>query len=86
MALRARLHELGVSTNTSKTRYRYKISKTCKKYSLNEHVFDVIDNQEKAYWLGFLMADGYNHQTKSCVALRLKAEDREILEKFKLFL
>lgn len=27
-------------------------------YSLNEHYFDNIDCDEKAYWLGFLFADG----------------------------
>lgn len=25
----------------------------------NEHVFDFIDSEEKAYWLGFIFADGY---------------------------
>ncbi len=86
MALRRRLHELGVNTNVSQKKYRYKLSKSCKKYKLNEHIFDVIDTEEKAYWLGFLMADGYNHENKNCVALRLQAEDREILEKYKEFL
>ena len=86
MALRRRLHELGVNTNVSQKKYRYKLSKSCKKYKLNEHIFDVTDTEEKAYWLGFLMADGYNHENKGCVALRLQAEDREILEKYKRFL
>ena len=25
----------------------------------NRHIFDNIDNEEKAYWLGFIVADGY---------------------------
>ena len=29
-----------------------------RKYSFNEHYFDNIDCQEKAYWLGFFAADG----------------------------
>lgn len=28
------------------------------KPKFNEHVFDVIDTEEKAYWLGFMYADG----------------------------
>lgn len=28
-------------------------------YSFNEHFFDVVDTEEKAYWLGFLWCDGY---------------------------
>lgn len=86
MALRNRLHKLGVNTNVSQKKYRYKLSKACKKYSLDEHIFDNINSGEKAYWLGFLMADGYNHENKCCVSLRLQAEDQEILEKFRDFL
>ena len=83
MAIRNRLISLGVNTHVSQKKYRYKISKASKKYSFNEHYFDNIDNEHKAYWLGFLMSDGYNHESKSCVALRLQSNDREILEKFK---
>lgn len=28
-------------------------------YAFNEGFFDVIDNEAKAYWLGFIYADGY---------------------------
>lgn len=54
-----------------------------RKYSFNEYYFDNIDCQEKAYWLGFFAADGYNHQDKGCIEIRLHKQDKEILEKFK---
>lgn len=55
-----------------------------KKYNFDEHYFDNIDCQEKAYWLGFFAADGYNHRDKGCIEFRLHKQDKEILEKFKL--
>lgn len=54
-----------------------------RKYNFNEHYFDNIDCQEKAYWLGFFAADGYNHRNKGCIEFRLHKQDRETLEKFK---
>ena len=30
-----------------------------KKYNVDENYFSIIDNEYKAYWLGFLYADGY---------------------------
>lgn len=54
-----------------------------RKYNFNEHYFDIIDCQEKAYWLGFFAADGYNHVDKGCIEVRLHKQDKEILEKFK---
>lgn len=38
-------------------------SRASRKRYLNEHYFDVIDSEEKAYWLGFIMADGCITQT-----------------------
>lgn len=83
MALRKRLHKLGVPTNKNMLKYREKISISSKKYTFNEHYFDSIDCQEKAYWLGFFAADGYNHSSKGCIEFRLHKQDKEILEKFK---
>lgn len=49
-------------------------------------VFDTIDTEEKAYWLGFLYADGYIQPNGNIVELALKGEDRDHLEKFRQFL
>lgn len=86
MALRQRLIDLGVNTSKNMKKYSRKISRAEKKYVLNEHIFDYIDSEEKAYWLGWYMTDGYNHQNRNCVAIRLQESDRELLEKLKTFL
>lgn len=49
-------------------------------------VFDTIDTEEKAYWLGFLYADGYVSSTCNTVELSLKGGDIEHLEKYRKFL
>lgn len=36
-------------------------------YTLNEHYFDTIDCDEKAYWLGFLFADGATTNTSNVI-------------------
>ena len=53
--------------------------KSSRIYPLNESYFDVIDCEEKAYFLGFLYADGCNHIKKGCVTLTLQEKDKEIL-------
>lgn len=52
-----------------------------KKYSFDETFFKRIDTEEKAYWLGFLYADGCI--TDNGVNLLLHQNDIEVLEKFK---
>ena len=70
----------------------------CKKYypetdKFDEHVFDSIDTEEKAYWLGFIFADGtinsgplsdskYVRYTFEC---SLQSSDSQHLEKMKEF-
>lgn len=57
-----------------------------RKYQCNEHIFDVIDTEEKAYWLGFLLADGYNNQERGFIKLSLGDCDYDHLVKFNNFL
>ena len=53
------------------------------KAQFNEHVFDNIDTEEKAYWLGFIYADGCISDNGS---LEIGLIDKEHLEKFKVFI
>ncbi len=53
------------------------------KYFYNHNFFECIDTEEKAYWLGFIYADGYVCQSKSNAELgiELKASDINHLKK-----
>ena len=53
------------------------------KCTLNEHVFDVIDTEAKAYWLGYLYCDGCVRKKDNRVELGPK--DRDQLVKFCAF-
>lgn len=50
-----------------------------RKYSLNENYFEEIMNEEQAYWLGFLAADGYISEKRGTVVLELQEQDLEHL-------
>jgi hypothetical protein len=49
-------------------------------------VFDVIDSEEKAYWLGLIYADGYISSQNFNFELCLKGSDIEHLNKFNKFM
>lgn len=51
------------------------------RYASNEHYFDAIDHQDKAYIMGFWWADGYNNVSRNTILMSLQEGDREILEK-----
>lgn len=55
-----------------------------RQYTIDEHVFDVIDNELAAYWLGFIYADGCVRNTFLQVILSTK--DTEQLYKLRDFL
>ena len=53
--------------------YKNSIRKAKRFKEVDESIFEIIDTEEKAYWLGFLYADGYvNHRQ---VELSLKESD-----------
>lgn len=60
---------------------------TSRKYTFNERFFEKIDSEEKAYWLGFLYADGYitspTPQRNQSFGINLAIEDIAHVEKFK---
>ena len=53
------------------------------KYQLNEHYFDVIDNERKAYYLGFLMADGCLRKDCGNLSVDIQERDRKVLDSLK---
>lgn len=59
----------------------------------NEHIFDIINTEEKAYWLGFIFADGYISQcsrkeggVRYDFELTLAIKDKDHLTKFNTFM
>lgn len=66
----------------------YPILADGRKHTFNYRYFEKIDTKEKAYWLGFLYADGWvginkNTQKPSYIEISLKDTDYMQLEKFK---
>ena len=74
------LKEAGYGPNEKYQRFN---QKQPNKKHVNEDYFEVIDTEEKAYWLGFLYADGSVGTSRYTVELALKEEDYEHILKFK---
>lgn len=62
-------HQLKVRDNRTKSL----------KYTCDEHYFDIIDTQDKAYWLGYIYADGYITSNMRYVGMSLSKKDEYIL-------
>ncbi|MDP3093157.1 MAG: NUMOD3 domain-containing DNA-binding protein [bacterium] len=60
---------------------RIRLSRAHRIYNLDESFFSSIDNEEKAYWLGFFSGDGTITENK--IRLRLANKDTDHLSKFK---
>ena len=59
------------------------IKERVQKYNFNENYFEKIDTEDKAYFLGFIVADGCVRDNKAkYMKLKLKYNDYNILEKF----
>jgi intein-encoded DNA endonuclease-like protein len=61
------------------------IELTNRRYEVNHNYFEIIDTEEKAYWLGFLYADGCVRKNKSGnqIVLKLSLKDENHLNLFK---
>lgn len=47
---------------------------------MNHDYFESIDSEHKAYWFGFLMADGYNNESQCNIEVTLKTSDKNHLQ------
>lgn len=61
-----------------------KVNRPRENTTVKHDYFDFIDNEEKAYWIGFLLADGnvYTKNYKNTISLGLKGTDKEHVQKF----
>lgn len=68
--------KLGLEMRTNKINSR--------KYKLNDNYFEKIDTKDKAYWLGFIYADGYvSSSNGKRVGITLSIKDKDHLQAFK---
>lgn len=52
-----------------------------RRYELNEHYFDNIDTEIKAYYLGLFYADGTNSIDRGTIGITLQEKDKYIIER-----
>lgn len=64
----------------------YEVINAQNRCRIDETVFDIIDTEEKAYWLGFLYADGNINSKEYKLEINLCANDWQHLKKFQDFL
>lgn len=56
-----------------------------RKHFYKEDIFKKIDTAEKAYWIGFITADGYINEERGFMRIKLQECDRPHLSKFVKF-
>ena len=72
--IKARMEILGIEYQTRRQRI------------FNLRKFQEIDTEEKAYWLGFILADGYLNEDRNFLRIKLGIIDEKHLEKFAIFM
>ncbi len=58
-------------------------------FKLNSNIFDIIDDEFKAYWLGFLLADGCiakSGGTRRSIKLSIQDRDKQHLLDYSVFI
>jgi transposase len=76
------LHDCNIDTRPQHCKGHSKGTTRNRKYFFDLNFFEKIDTEEKAYWLGFLMADGYVAY-KGVISLALQEKDFNHIELFK---
>ena len=79
------VNEKTIKINAKKYGLTSKIgSQGARKHKFNERYFENIDSEEKAYWLGFIAADGCVYKNKQSYRLQINLKGSEIdhLKKF----
>lgn len=62
------------------------ILKNRRRYNFREDVFDDIDIPDKAYWIGFILADGNISSDKKILSIQLQSGDADHILKFRSFI
>lgn len=81
---------LGYGKRAKNTLKNHEYLSASRKNSVNEDFFEIINSESKAYWLGFLYADGYvckrydknGHQKGGSIELCLKSDDKYHIQNF----
>lgn len=82
-------NDMGISINTvvdhlNKRKIPRRSNKiNSRKYEVDHDFFSEIDSEKKAYWLGFIQADGYLLTRDKTLGIALAEKDIAHLEKFK---
>lgn len=79
---------IGINAKTlrmymSKMKLLRHVGQSSRKYQVNENFFEVIDTEQKAYWLGVLYADGCVMHIGNSKYIVFSAVDRDWLEQYK---
>lgn len=79
--------DMSIKIGRTENAVKLKISKLGlikSKYIYDKNYFKTIDSEDKAYWLGFIYADGYvsRSETNSELGIELQIRDIEHLKKF----